>query len=261
MRLQNSVPKSRAFVENHFSAKLSERFPSLALLPKLMRKTIPSLAIIAALASCFSDASIAASMYNQKEAQMATAYAIESNRRLYEAESAASQAYLEASERIHNSARQAAHIDTDQFFWGHSRVGRPELDAVNLPPRQLASRPLGVELQDKSLEDESHGENSPATAPLLLEGNVSEVRVVPRRPRPSVLSLISSTEDKLIHLHDRNHIGSFDMDKFTERLLQIKKNFSVMSKQRQLLSSRQEEILRAEIAALSKDVHDRAGYR
>lgn len=204
----------------------------------------------------------AASMYDQKVAAQETAYAIENTRKMYEAESSAAAAYKEALDKVHADARRAAEEN--------SRL-RPLLSGS--ANRQIAS--LGADTWSIGRSDWSDlvpraphqnsfsdriesGQESDDEPAAVLHGSITEIRVEPRKPRPSVVALFQAAENKLIELHDRGRLGSFDMDRFSERLLRIKKNYSVMVAARSLLSPRQESILRNEMDGLDRDINERS---
>ena len=216
--------------------------------------------------SLFSAANVpapAASLRNQREAQEATFRAIENTRRQYEAESAASLAYIEHMASLQRSAEHAARLpDSESFFWGDSRrqtnevrfsfddqYAEAEWPPPPLPPSSTSAIRSAVE------------RNARIAFPnrlIVLKGEVTDRVVDPPKPRPPVLSLIQSTEDRMIQFHEKNRIGSFDMDKFSERLLHIKRNFSVMIEHNHMLSARQEQIVRADLEHLNKDLLSRA---
>ncbi len=212
----------------------------------------------------------AASMYDQKKAAMDTAYAIENTRKSYEAESLAAAEYIERTEIWHQQARQAAEsacrlqpllfntanrqiASSDFGNWGRvERINEPSREHIPRAPRSNSFVGSSDSILDGSSVSDAEQEST------VLHGNVTEIRVEPRRPKPSVVSLMHATENRLIDLHDHGRIGSFDMDKFSERLLGIKKNYSVMISSRAILSPRQEGILRSEMNGLDKDISDRA---
>lgn len=219
----------------------------------------------------FVPSALAASFYEQKKAAMDTAYAIENTRKSYEEESRAAAEYAELRESWHQQARQAAEASTRLHpllaDTAKRQIASVEsgssggVERVN-PDRDQATAPRAPRSNTFVESSESiAGADSVSDAEqesTVLFGNVTELRVEPRRPKASVVSLMHATEDKLIDLHDHGRIGSFDMDKFSERLLGIKKNYFVMISSRPILSARQEEILRSEMRGLEKDISDRA---
>jgi hypothetical protein len=87
--------------------------------------------------------------------------------------------------------------------------------------------------------------------PLTLKGNVSDLQVVPRSsPLPSVLALMTKMEDQLLNFHEGGRIGSFDMDAFTNRLLEIKRNYTTMKSSKPALSRQQETLIRNDLENL-----------
>ncbi len=113
-----------------------------------------------------------------------------------------------------------------------------------------------------SLMDQSYWPDSSAqsaeSSPTLLLGNVEKYRatVIPQNSVP-VPSLMNSTEDRLLRLHDHNEIGTFDIDEFSQRLLQIKRNYATMIEKKSRLSPSQDTEIRAELSGLNKEICSR----
>ncbi|MBX9687467.1 MAG: hypothetical protein K2X27_12240 [Candidatus Obscuribacterales bacterium] len=73
----------------------------------------------------------------------------------------------------------------------------------------------------------------------------------------SIPSLISRIENELIDFHEKNQIGSFDMDSFTGRLLAEKRNLHVMMSKTGRISTRQESLARQQLEQLHEDINNR----
>lgn len=80
----------------------------------------------------------------------------------------------------------------------------------------------------------------------------------PKKPAPPpVIKVIEKIENDLLEYHEKNQIGSFDMDSFTSRLLAQKKNLHVMMSKTGRISLRQETLIRAELEKLQEDISNR----
>lgn len=205
-----------------------------------------------------------ASVYDQKKAAMETAYAIENTRKQYELESAAAAQHAERINRLHEESRRAAEASSRLRPLLADSYSRQiaSLASVQWSVPRVGERPGQTDMPRNPRSNSFVDPDQPALAlqnlPTVLQGGITEIRIEPRPPRPSIVSLMQATENKLMDLHERGRIGSFDIDRFSERLLAIKKNFSVMIASRNILSPRQEYILRNQMRVLEKEICERA---
>lgn len=231
-----------------------------------MTRSSPIIAAATLFLSCFCVMlpTQAASFYDQKKAMADTAHAIENTRRAYENESRASLEYVHMLNEHHERSRRYAE---ENSRLRPLLAGRPTHQIASLGSNSWSIDRVGAdhhEFGPRAPRSNSFAEEPrpPVThmgsAPPVLYGNITEVRVEAAKPKPSIVAIIHETENRLIEYHDRGRIGTFDMDKFSERLLGIKKNHSVMIASRRILTANQESILRSEMKSLEKDLAERA---
>lgn len=106
-----------------------------------------------------------------------------------------------------------------------------------------------------------------ASAPKLHSG-ISTYRLqpvvqrenAPPRPKISLAQAFERTENRLVDLHEKERLGSFDIDVFSERILKLKYNCRKMVSDSGTLSPRQENWLRVELDKINSDISERGHY-
>jgi hypothetical protein len=73
----------------------------------------------------------------------------------------------------------------------------------------------------------------------------------------SVDGYVNKLEERLLHLHDIDAIGTMDMDYFTEQMAGIKKNYAAMLSVDGHLSSREQKQLNSQLSSLEKELNSR----
>lgn len=91
----------------------------------------------------------------------------------------------------------------------------------------------------------------------FTERSIEPIMVGMPLHQTTVLELINKTEEKLLVFHETNRFGTFDMDEFTNRLLEIKRNYSVLTETGRLPMA-EEEMLNRELNYLDHDIAVRA---
>lgn len=126
----------------------------------------------------------------------------------------------------------------DELSKSDSRVRRPETEKT-VHTNSTAASPPGKESAAHSLSPASiHHAKKPA-------------------PAPPIHKIMERIENELLEYHEKNQIGSFDMDSFTSRLLAQKKNLHVMMSKTGRISLRQETLIRSELEKLQEDISNR----
>jgi len=171
----------------------------------------------------------------------------------YEEESQANQQNLALKAQLEQYYQQQlqTHESDDSFFWGRgeqsafgSRPGSPNI-----------FRPIAFAPTTEGPITADSGQNIASRPLATLQGGIAEINILPRqKPNIKLSDLFFHLEDQLIRLHDSNRIGSLDIDKFSEALLTIKRNYDVMRKQSGQISSRQENILKTELKHLDDEI-------
>ncbi len=151
------------------------------------------------------------------------------------------QRQINERERLTNQYQapyQPLPASSEEFFWGRDHRGTENI------ARKASNIVLWPTVE---------AEAKVAT----LQGNIQTWQKPEGHVSAPVDKIMYSIEDRLINLHDHQTIGSFDIDSFTQRLLQIKRNYAAMTEKRSGLSPRQEIVLRTELAGLQKDISGR----
>lgn len=209
----------------------------------------------------------AASFYDQQWAQEQTAQAIARSQAQYEKESKAVQDYVNrANKEQQDRYAQMNGINSPACFleernnkldfdlWA-SPAGSPYLNS-QYPYQSGQYSNQGAQYPEARYSAASYRYTSGTTSWWpSLQGGVSDSAVMPMKVAPTpILALMKQTENELLQSHETDRIGSFDMDSFTGRLLDIKRNYSVMTSSSQCLSQRQENELRKELGQLRHDL-------
>ncbi len=169
----------------------------------------------------------------------------------------------------------------ESFFWGNNHQQSPSLfdprywsnDWVNSKPELVSQVQRDQQAYLTSLQDhleyyqqqqqyyeelQKKREARMRESAKPLEGNIQEWHESEAETAPvPVVKLMYSIEERLIWLHDHDEIGSFDIDEFTKRLLEIKKNYATMIEKTSSLSPNQDYALRVELAGLAKEIRSR----
>ena len=105
----------------------------------------------------------------------------------------------------------------------------------------------------------------PPQPSLLHTGSVSSDRLVPTpvrqapdSPAPTLAKTFEKTENRLLDLHEAKRLGTFDIDAFSKRMLQLKHSCKKMAAKTGKLSKKQEAWLRLELEKINQDILERA---
>lgn len=101
---------------------------------------------------------------------------------------------------------------------------------------------------------------SPVKEPVLTPPSTSKYRPKPPPP-PPLAKVFEGIENTLLDLRAVGGLGTFDMDRYTERLLRVKLNQQKMLSKNGRLSVYQEQLLREELAGIKYDINQRMDPR
>lgn len=142
------------------------------------------------------------------------------------------------------AARYSLHVTKDEKLVGVEKPSGGEgHSGTEAGPRKLIER--------RSSE--------PEVQPGQSVSNVAPHKIV--KPYVPIPKLIERIEADLMDFHDKNQIGTFDMDSFSERLLAQKRNLKVMMSRNGRVSLRQEAVLRDNLENLHEELINRVTGR
>lgn len=106
----------------------------------------------------------------------------------------------------------------------------------------------------------------PTTEPITrLKSGVTAYRLTPvlqtdppkAKTELSLAMVFEKTENRLIDLHEKERLGTFDIDVFTDRILKLKYDSRKMASSRGTLTRNQERWLRDELGKINEDISER----
>ncbi len=163
------------------------------------------------------------------------------------------QVHLDMVDRVLFKNRKNTSISTDRDFGDKVHL-RDDLSKTDNRIR----RPESGNTKSRELGSSSEKEHGGLKKPEFEHTKFAPAVHHPKKPAPTpVIKVMEKIENDLLEYHEKNQIGSFDMDSFTSRLLAQKKNLHVMMSKTGRISLRQETLIRAELEKLQEDISNR----